>query len=152
MKFKALFASLLLVGIVLSSCKEEVEEASSIPNCDVLIETNATDYVTLKIVNNYVTYVRSATALMPTNFELGYGGILIYRDQDDKIQGCDLACPVEASRSVLVDVKMPFATCPQCGSRFDLTFGFAAPCGGPAKETLKRYKAIDTGNKIVVSN
>jgi len=151
MRSKASITVALSFIIALLSCTEE-ETSTSIPNSDVYIKTNYNDYTTLKIINNSVSYIRSSTAVIPTNFRLGYGGVLIYRDLDGKIQGCDLSCPVEASRSVLLEIKMPYATCPQCGSKFDLSYGFAAPCGGPAKETLKKYKAVDNGSEVIVSN
>lgn len=130
----------------------EVEERSSIPDHEVYVKTFANDYTTLRIPGNSVSYIATPTSVYPTNFKLGFGGVLIYRDVEGKIHACDLACPVEASRGIRVDVKMPFATCPVCGSKFDLTFGFAAPCDGPAKETLKVYNAIDQGAAIIASN
>lgn len=143
---------MLSIGILMAmSACSEVEERSSIPDSQVYIKTFGNDYVTLRIAGNSVSYISSPTSVYPTNFKLGYGGVLIYRDMDEKIHACDLACPVEASRSILVNVKMPFATCPSCGSKFDLTFGFAAPCEGPAKETLKQYNAIDNGSAIIAS-
>ncbi|MBP5455965.1 MAG: hypothetical protein J6Y37_05660 [Paludibacteraceae bacterium] len=141
---------MLLVLLTIGSCTK-LEEKSSIPDHEVYIKTFGNDYITLKIAGNSVSYIPTSTSVYPTNFKFGFGGVLIYRDMEDKIHACDLACPVEATRTILVDVKMPFATCPSCGSKFDLTFGFAAPCEGPAKETLKKYNAIDNGTNIIAS-
>ncbi|MBO4804876.1 MAG: hypothetical protein J5554_02410 [Paludibacteraceae bacterium] len=141
---------LLLLLLTICSCTE-LEEKSSIPDHEVYIKTFGNDYTTLRIAGNSISYIPSQNSVYPTNFRFGFGGVLIYRDMEDKIHACDLACPVEATRNILVEVKMPFATCPSCGSKFDLTFGFASPCEGPAKETLKKYNAIDNGTAIIAS-
>lgn len=145
---RGILSALLLVAM--GACSK-VEERSSIPDYDVYIKTFGNDYITLRIAGNSLCYIPSANTIYPTNTKLGYGGVVIYRDMEEKIHACDLACPVEASRNIRVDVKMPFATCAVCGSKYDLTFGFAAPVEGPAKETLKKYNAIDNGSAIIVS-
>lgn len=142
---------LLLIGLIAAGSCSDVEERSSIPDHEVNLKTFGNDYATLRITGNSVSYVASQTSLYPTNTRLGFGGVLIYRDYEGKINACDLACPVEAQRNILVNVKMPTATCPECGSKFDLSFGPAQPCGGPARETLKRYNAVDHGTYITVS-
>lgn len=142
---------LIMTTVLLASCKE-TENDTSIPNCDVYIKTDYAEYTKLSVVNNHVTYVRSANASMPSNFRLGYGGIVIYRTLEGKAVAFDLACPVEVSREVLVNVESIYATCPICGSKFDLSYGIGAPCEGPAKETLRHYNCIDDGSQIRVSN
>ena len=133
------------------SCKEEIR--SSIPDCKVYIETLPHEYNKLKNPNSAVLYVHAPGA--PVNFRYGYGGVLIYRDLESKIRSCDLACPVEASYAIRVDVNMPFAVCPKCNSKFDLSYGFAAPVSGPAKESLRIYHNVferSSPPSIVVTN
>ena len=137
------------------SCKEEARP--SIPSCEVYIEVSRSsfpnDYAKLQNPNSAVSYIYTPGVPMPANFKYGYGGVLIFRDLDGKIRSCDLACPVEASRTVRVEVNMPFAVCPVCNSKFDLSHGFASPTAGPAKESLRIYSNVfERANSIVVSN
>ena len=133
------------------SCTKEPR--SSIPDFEVYIETNPSEFAKLRNPGSAVSYIQTPGAIVPVNFRFGFGGVLIFRDLDGRIRSCDLACPVEASRSIRVEVNMPFAECPVCKSRFDLSYGFASPVGGPAKETLRMYRnVLERANSIVVSN
>lgn len=142
---------ILLLMLASFSCRE-TEENSSIPYCDVYIKTDYAEYTKLRTINSYVLFERSATASIPSNFKLGYGGIFIYRTLDEKAVAFDLACPVEASRDALVHIDGIYAFCPICGSKFDLSYGLAAPSGGPARETLRKYNCLNNGSQIIVSN
>lgn len=122
------------VTLLLGSCKEEV---SNIPKCEVYVKTSFSEYQKLLNVNNAVIY--SIDEVYPTNFRLGYAGICIFRDLDNNICCCDLACPYECLRSVVLEIKMPYATCQLCGSKFDLSYGQGNPLSGPATCGLKMY-------------
>ena len=142
---------LLFLSGILFSCKKEIR--SSIPNYEVYIETSPSEYAHLSTSGSAFSYVRTPGVPAPVNFRYGYGGVLIYRDLERKIRSCDLACPVEASRTIRVEVDMPFAVCPVCNSKFDLSYGFASPIAGPAKESLHIYSNVfERANSIVVSN
>ena len=145
---------LFLLGFSFS-CKEEARP--SIPSFEVYIEVSRSsfpnDYAKLQNPNNAVSYIYTPGVPMPANFKYGYGGVLIFRDLEGRIKSCDLACPVEASRTVRVEVNMPYAVCPVCGSKFDLSYGFASPSAGPAKESLRIYSNVfERVNSIIVSN
>ena len=141
---------LLLSGFSFS-CEKTIR--SSIPDCEVYIETQPHEYAKLRSPNSAVSYFYTPGVPVPANFKFGFGGVLIYRDLDGRIRSCDLACPVEASRTIRVEVNMPFAVCPVCGSEFNLSWGTASPKSGPAKEALRIYDhVIDRGTSIVVSN
>ena len=148
-----LFA-LIISFLIFFSCKEE--RRSSIPSCEVYIETSPSEFARLRTPNSAVSYIYTPGMQVPANFRFGYGGVLIYRDLDNKLRSCDLACPVEASNIVRVDVNMPFAVCPQCKSEFDLSWGLAIPSArntGPARESLRNYDNIRVkSNSIVVIN
>ena len=142
---------LLIIFLIFFACKKE--ERSSIPSCEVYIETSPSEYSKLLTPNSSVSYIYTPGMSVPANFRFGYGGVLIYRDLDSKLRSCDLACPVEASRTIRVEVQMPRAVCPVCKSEFDLSWGFAAPVAGPAKEPLRVYDNVRTkSNSVVVVN
>ena len=145
-----LFA-LIISFFIFFSCQKELR--SSIPSCEVYIETTVSEYAKLQTPNSSVSYIYTPGMSVPSNYRFGYGGVLIYRDLDGKVRSCDLACPVEASRTVRVEVRMPYAVCPVCGSKYDLSWGFVAPVAGPAKEALRIYDNIRIkANSIVVVN
>lgn len=137
---------------VLGACKV-VEEDSSVPESRVYFKTTYDEYVKLGNSGTYLIF-KPGEGIYATNTYLGYGGLIVFRDFEGKIHCCDLSCPVEASRSTLVSVSASLqATCPVCGSVFDLGWGLCTPVSGPAKETLKIYThAVDNGTSIIVSN
>ena len=90
-----------------------------------LPETTYDDYTKLQNPGCYKTFI-PGDGLYATNTELGYAGIVIFRDFEGKLHCCDLACPVEASRTTRVTVNASLeATCPKCGSVFQLGWGLA---------------------------
>ncbi len=147
---KIIICLFILFSFAVLSFSCEKKRDSSIPDYDVHIETTPSEYAILSIPGNFVIY--TPDVLVAANSRFGYGGVLLYRDLEGKIRACDLACPVEALPSVRVDVKMPYAECPVCGSRFDLSWGLAVPIAGPARESLRSYHANERTNSIVVSN
>ena len=65
----------------------------------------------------------------------------------------EAACPVEASRTVSINVQndgLGKAICPSCGTTYDLNNG-GAPTG-EGKEYLKRYTAVVSGTTLQVRN
>lgn len=144
---KKLFQLFLLL-VILSSCRND---QSAIPSAEVYVKTSYSEYMTLMKVNSCVIY--SQDDIYPSNFKLGYGGIIIFRDLEGLIRSCDLACPYEALPGFRLEVEMPFAYCSECGSKFDLTYGVGNPIGGPAECGMKIYNKIrDTGESILVTN
>lgn len=89
----------------------------------------------------------------------GFGGILLINGMDpftattDCPLAYDLACPVERSPNVRVEVTGDLyeAVCPECGSHYDVTMSGGAPLSGPAatgsrKYGLRRYQCLPTMN------
>lgn len=86
------------------------------------------------------------------NTYLGFGGVLLIGGVDPFTSdpnvplAYDLACPVERSQTVRVNIDPDNldAVCPQCGSRYDVIIAGGSPVGGPAltgeyKYGLRRY-------------
>jgi len=151
MKKTVVHLSIILLFLSSFSCQKEIR--SSIPDSEVYIETSPSEYAILRNPNSAIAYFHRPGVPVPVNFRFGYGGVLIFRDLEGKARSCDLACPVEASRTTRVEIDMPFAVCPVCNSKFDLSYGFASPIAGPAKESLRIYRNVfERTNSIVVSN
>ena len=138
----------LLLLLLLTNCKSD---ESSIGDYSVYVKTTYSEYQTLRTPNRAVTY--TADRVYSTNFQLGYGGICIFRDINGTLGCCDLACPYEKLRTTRLTINMPFATCEQCGSKFDLSYGVGNVMNGPATTILKMYsKVVDRGDYILVTN
>jgi len=151
MKRTAIHLSIILLFLsgLFFSCEKEIR--SSIPDFEVFIETSPSEFAMLQTIMIPVTYTPDKP--VSATFRLGYGGVLIFRDFDKKVRSFDLACPVEVSRNTRVEIDMPFAVCPVCNSKFDLSWGFASPVAGPAKEPLRAYRNVfERANSYVVQN
>lgn len=148
MKRLSFIIPLVLSLLVCPSCKEDESE---IPNSEVYVKTYVSEYNELMTSNHFISYTYSE--LYPSNYKLGYGGIAIFRDLEGHLGCCDLACPYDKSRSNPLEIQMPFAICPLCLSRFDLSYSMGNPVEGPATSGLRMYRNIrDTGEFIVVAN
>jgi hypothetical protein len=140
-----LLFSVLFLPVYFFSCYKEIP--SSIPDRDVYVETDYSEFSKLKIINNAVEYIPPP---LKSGYRYGFGGIVIYRGLDEKLRCYDLACPVEVLPTVRVEIKPPFATCPKCGSQYDLN-AIGSPTAGPAKESLRNYSNIrETSSEIIV--
>lgn len=148
MKRLLLIVSLVFPILLCATCRDD---ESLVPDSEVYVKTYTSEYLELMIPNHAVTYTLSS--LYPSNYKLGYGGIAIFRDLEGKIGCCDLACPNDKSRSNPLVVDMPFAICPMCLSKFDLSYSLGNPVEGPAKSGLRMYRNIrETGEYIMVTN
>lgn len=145
--FSVVFGSLILLS---ASCSKE--EMNPIPECRVNLRTPYADYVSLQNPGTYKVYEQDGS-IYAVNTQLGFGGVLVFRDLENRLRACDLACPVEARREVCVKVKMPYATCPVCKTVYDLSYGFCVPVEGEGRFSLKIYNHIsDKGSYILVTN
>ncbi len=146
-KRKLVFFLPILLSL-LTNCKSE---ESAIGDYSVYVKTTYSEYQTLRTPNRAVTY--TSDRVYSSNFQLGYGGVCIFRDINGSLGCCDLACPYEKLRTTRLTIKMPFATCEQCGSKFDLSYGVGNVMNGPSTSILKMYsKVVDRGDYILVTN
>lgn len=84
---------------------------------------------------------------------IGYSGLVIFHGFDEKFYAFDLCCPNECDREVRVEPSsVGIATCPECGSEFDIGFGTGTPTKGPATSILRRYNVSVNGTVIRVTN
>jgi nitrite reductase/ring-hydroxylating ferredoxin subunit len=143
--------AITFLALTFASCRDTV--TSSIPDYSVYMELNLTTAPYTTFMNSYLHYFyfTSLTGLPITN-RIGYGGIIVCTGYDGAYYAFDMSCPYEASRTVLVYPNdSGQAVCEKCGSIFTLGYGIGDPQSGPAKETLKRYKATLSGYILYIT-
>jgi nitrite reductase/ring-hydroxylating ferredoxin subunit len=88
--------------------------------------------------------------ILPENYYLGFGGIIVCTGFDGEYYAFDMCCPYEVKRTVLVypnDIGQ--AVCKTCGSTFDIVNGSGVLLSGPSKEFLKKYRTSLSGDNIL---
>ncbi len=101
---------------------------------------------------NEFIHTGSSAVQRPSNFHYndmsatGFGGLLLVANLENMPLLYDLACPVERKQSVRVvyDRDTQIATCPECGSQYNVCEHFGSPISGQAfqrKWGLQRYTA-----------
>ncbi len=146
---KTLFIT-ILVTLLLSSCDDDrINQESNIPYAPVRYSINMMQSAPeLAVAGGF------HTATEPRTYDefLGYGGLVIFHAFDDQFYAYDLSCPHECKKDVRVEPSMAgIATCPECGSTFDIGFGTGFPTKGEAQYPLKRYTIIVSGYNIRVT-
>lgn len=141
--------------LILGSCTK-IEE-SKIPYAPVFINIDLRfqdkDLVGLYNYKN-ITTARSAGE------RTGYSGVLVVCGMDGTGNSTyfafDLCCPHEARKNITIEAdNTGKATCPQCGTIYDIGWGTGAPTEGVSKYPLRRYLATPigaNGQEWVVTN
>jgi hypothetical protein len=150
---KKMIIPLLLLFFTAFACKEEIY--STIPTAPVSyrLSLNLQDFSlnTGTGAYLYITQKRFETD------RLGYGGLLIVNGTGNELvnlHAYDLACPVEANRSILIVPENTSqacasiaitAKCPRCGAVYSIIDEYGTPQSG-SKYFLQTYSVIKTGN------
>lgn len=150
----------ILTAMVLLGC-EGTTFRSSVPTYPVrltvntqigqfvhFVPENTYDFITVdKQGYHYHNYTQ---ALAATDM-IGYAGVVVYIDGAGNYNAFDLCCPhcLDPNRPTQVDGF--YATCPECGEQYDLSYGLAVPTKGISKEYLRRYRVINASGKLTVS-
>ncbi|MDR1381256.1 MAG: (2Fe-2S)-binding protein [Tannerella sp.] len=84
----------------------------------------------------------------------GFGGVLVVHTVLNEYKAFDRSCPYEAQPGTVVEVdgEILYATCPKCGSKYEIGFGTGTPVEGPGKHGLRPYNTAQTGSKLIVRN
>ena len=134
---------------VLSSCDTNLNQINPIPDAPVSYTLNI-----LRDAPSLVVPGNSVSITEPSEYGqyIGYSGLLICHGlEEGRYYAFDLCCPHEHKREIRVDVNMIFATCPVCGSVYDVSFGMGNPIKGESKYPLKRYTVTRTGDYLRVT-
>jgi nitrite reductase/ring-hydroxylating ferredoxin subunit len=140
------------LAFFIASCDDNYQ--SSIPDFPVNLPLNLTStYPTFKNSNNqFLLFENSKNKSYPLGQYVGYGGILVYTGFDGEYYAFDMSCPYEAKQTTRVHPNdIGQAICDSCHSVFDLGYGIGNPSTGPAKEVLKKYRAILNGDVLYIS-
>jgi hypothetical protein len=120
----------------------------------------------LNLTSTYPTFKNSTNQYLffeTKRFEtdrIGFGGILVcsgigFDDYGNTLYyAFDMACPYEVKRDIRVypaENELGKVACEECGSVYDVGFGFGIPTSGPSKEALKRYRASLSGDILHIS-
>lgn len=147
-----------ILVICLMACSNTVYQ-SSVPSSPVQLTINTrlgmyvhflpestTDYI---IVDRNGYHYHDQTMPLTRNDYWGYAGVLIFIDMNGEYKAFDMACPKCLRQHDPVEIDGIFAICPNCGERFDLSYGYATPQKGICKEPLKRYPVIVYSDGII---
>ncbi len=75
--------------------------------------------------------------------QVGYSGLLVFRDSEGEIFAFDLCCPQEDSREIRVEPEdNGEAACPVCGNRYVFWTGTGHEVSGG--ESLQKYQVLGT--------
>lgn len=142
------FSLFTILLVLLTSCESNLNPISPVPDAPVNVSINIMrDAPALDIPGN--SYVITRPLLQ--NQYIGYSGIVIVHGLDGTFYAFDLCCPHEHSRDIRVGCSMILATCPSCGSTFDIGFGTAMPTTGPSQYPLRRYTVTQSGYNLHVT-
>jgi len=146
--FLKYYLYLFFLVISLSGCNDTY--ISSIPDYPVYLNLNlTTTYPTFRNSTNQVLLFEKPVIVTD---RIGYGGILVYSGLDGEYYAFDMSCPYEAKQNIRVHPNgNAQVVCEGCGSVFDIGYGIGNPSSGKAKEALKRYKAMLSGDVLFVS-
>jgi nitrite reductase/ring-hydroxylating ferredoxin subunit len=140
-----------MLALALTACEKAY--VSSIPNYPVYLELDL-DFEDRDLLPIPSFKIYTSLNINQASEKTGFGGVLVYHGADT-YYAFDAACPHEASRSITVDVtdeSLLYATCPKCGTQYDLMSGAGNPVSGPGKERLKPYNVRLNRNILYVGN
>jgi nitrite reductase/ring-hydroxylating ferredoxin subunit len=150
MKVKQYFIlifSILFFSFLLFSCDKDEDIIPYVP-------INPPYEITLNVANE-LTIAGNSVFIN----EIGYGGVVVYCSYYDTFNpsesmyyAYDAACTFEVidTCSVELDTSGMTATCPCCGSSFNLVDGY--PFNGEAVKPLKMYNTTVLNNVLYISN
>ena len=142
--------------LVFTACEENYR--SPIPNFPVGLKIDLAGKYNLfkNSSNQFLLFEEQPLA----TDRIGYAGIMLYSglmpdDYGNTVYyAFDMACPYEAKRTVKVypvqDSLPGIVRCEECGSEFNVGYGFGDPVKGPATKLLKRYRVSLTGDVLFV--
>lgn len=162
--FRRIFLPLLLLPLA-AACNTVDDDR--VPDLPVVINLSSPEYwhtYGVSAFGQYNIFIKSLGE--PRNFPFvantstGYGGVLLvcgfnpFTLEAAVPMAYDLCCPVERKPDIRVRMQqdeepLPFAVCPECGSRYNVVEGGGGPmkdCPAYSKKYgLRRYECLPSG-------
>ena len=168
-------AIFILTALLLTLCGCEVESPYSGYKAHFVFDATIHPYNQAKSPGQYICVRKGANAgqyrlidalgkettvsipqiqLQQSQFYYGLGGLIIGTPmtKDGNIWAFDWACPScdKASSRLKIDRTMGHATCPDCGTKFDLNSGGIAIEG--KSRPMWQYRIFGPDNSLVIQN
>lgn len=148
--------------LVLCSC-EGTSFRSAVPNAPVSIRinTNEWEWVHFKPANigAIMTVDKQGFHLNGKTYSIrrqdyyGYRGLVVVVDNNGQHSAFDMCCPnCVYQNDGTVEIDGMFARCPHCGEEYDLSWGYANPQKGIAKQCLRKYTCTYSGEILTITN
>lgn len=136
-------AFFLLLFLAFSSCVKE-QPRNSLPYAPVNFKI---DVLTDKI--DFFSYATFEHPRLADEY-VGYGGLLVFTDQNGSVFAYDLCCPHEKNRAIKVKPNNAGeAVCAVCGSKFDImTGGLGFVKSGPSTSPLQSYSVLQVSDIV----
>ena len=128
----------------MASCNNVIENTSvpyAVVNFIIDVSMSGSDNQLREgMVGNSKVYTTSSPAVQSAGYgKYGCSGVVVVRGLDDALYAFDLCCPNEGKKEIATTCDGFFATCPVCGSMFEIGSGTGYPNQGPCKQPMKRY-------------
>lgn len=139
---KTTIGSVLVLGFMLNTCKQEAFEPIPYKFVDFTVDVNRAGNGSLTAIGGYIVEPNE-----------GVKGIIVFHRGNDDFAAYDRCCsyrPNDTCAKVNVDSNLLTATDRCCESRFLLSDG--SPVQGPASRVLKQYLVTRSGSLLRITN
>ncbi|MDL2266277.1 hypothetical protein LJC43_07850 [Parabacteroides sp. OttesenSCG-928-G21] len=136
----------LVVFLIVAGCTKT--EKSRVPYAPVFF-TVSLQYEDKELSGLLKT--KSFTKTRKAGEYIGYSGIFVVHGVDENFYAFDLCCPHEAQQDVKVTPSDDgVATCSECKTVYDISYGGGYPMSGPSKHQLIRLDVIKNGQELII--
>lgn len=152
----------LMTLVALTACQDTTFR-SAVPDSPVrvYINTNEWEFVHFKPSNTGATltidksgfHMNGKTMGLRPNDYCGYRGLVVIVDNNNRYSAFDCCCPhCVYEPDGVVETDGIYARCRHCGEEYDLSWGYGLPQHGIAKQALRKYTCIYSGDQLTISS
>ncbi|MBO5553230.1 MAG: hypothetical protein IJ718_01980 [Paludibacteraceae bacterium] len=110
---------------------------------------NVYDYIT---VNRQGYHYHDYTLQLSAMDAFGYAGVVVYIDGGGNYNAFDLCCTHCLKPHEPTVVNGFYAVCPSCGEEYDLSWGIGVPTKGISRESLRKYRVVNSSGKLTITH
>ena len=136
--------------LIISSCSKQKNDVIPDVFVDFTIDLESPDFANLTVAGSFDTINATTQGWGAPAAGYNGNGIIVYTGPDQYL-AYDRTCPhdfVTSGRSIKIKVDYAVATCPVCGTKYDLS-AFGTPVSGPGKYPLKNYNTSVSYNRYL---